>query len=159
MIFNKMVDVKLATLCCVAASPGQTQTWPNTGDGGVTQMVYIVHGSGDLNPPNTTINTVKGDVVDLSPYANIPLPGVTGPNGIFWIGINPKTSAMLNIETCAPGQYTANPLSLEKYLVCLTGNITVNTTSISELKFAKLPLNIDTTFTIEPNSFAAILSA
>ncbi len=158
MIFNKNIDVKIANLCCIAATSGHVETFKNTGTGIVTQFVYVIDGGGNLTMNDTLIPSPKGSIVDLTPYKDQPVSGVALENGIIWIGINPKDNVWLEYKTFEPGSYSLNALDKDQYLVCLKGQINVGTAVIKETMFSKLPLNKDISFTLDANSFAIILS-
>lgn len=139
MKFGTIINVGIANLCCMTATPGELSTVPNTNSGGSTQICYTVVGSGVTTSEGQSLSHSAGTLVDLSQFRNKPLTGEAGPNGVTWISINPfddKSVDYTFVDT--PSDFTFTGEKQVSVLVCLKGEITANGKPLKDLTYATI---------------------
>jgi len=148
MIITNIINVRVATLCCNAATSNHVEVYKNNVVSAITQFVYTPIGSVSFVIGDDTVHVGEGQIVDFSQYMGQEFAATASSTGAFCISINPIGNNVLDLVNFNHGNYTVNPLAETQYLVCLKGTIVSGTSTIKEFMFAKLPSNRDTYFSV-----------
>lgn len=158
MKFGTIINIGIANLCCMTATPGEESIVPNSGPGGSSQICYTVTGSGITSANGESLEHYEGSLVDISQFRGKPLKGTAGANGVTWISVNPFKEETLQYNLISgPVNTEFTNTQSECCIVVLKGNITVNNSNIKELEFCRLDRDKTITISMQENTKALVL--
>ncbi len=158
MKFGTIINIGIANLCCMTATPGEESVVPNSGPGGSSQICYTVVGSGVTSANGVSLEHSEGSLVDISQFRGRPLKGTAGPSGVTWISVNPFNDETLAYNMLSgPIDTEFTNTEQECCIVVLKGSITVNTANIKELEFCRLDYNKTVTISMQQDTKALVL--
>jgi hypothetical protein len=137
-MFGKIIDVGIAKLCAMCATPNHVGIFKNNAAfGGSTQLCYTAYGSGMITATSGTATYEENVLTDVSHVRGEQMNGLSGPNGTIWVGINPideKTLDFMFINE--PTNTTFVGVKDVSVILCLKGKITANNKDIDDLNYA-----------------------
>lgn len=158
MRFGTIIDISIAKLCCMVATPGEQSSLPNSGLGGSSQLCYGVHGTGTTTSDGGNGSYSEDELADVSAFRNHELHGTAGPNGLVWVGINPLDSGTLQYDFIkGPVNKSFTNTSTECVFLGLRQSPRINDKVIGELNFCRLKEGQTVTIDVPENSTGIML--
>jgi hypothetical protein len=157
-MFYKLIDTDIATLCAGCATPGHRDLLKNNAEfSGSTQICYTAYGSGIIETAIGNAEYSENNLTDLSSFRGLLLRGTAGPNGVIWVGINPKNERVIEYNFIkGESNTTFTGKKGVSILLCLRGQIVANNKYINELNFAVIKKDQVVDLSIPQNSTAII---
>lgn len=158
MKFGTIINIGIANICCMTATPGELSTVPNSGPGGSSQICYTAYGTGTTSADGESLVHTEGGLVDISRFRNKPLTGQAGPNGVTWVSVNPFDEETLDYEFLE-GPSTRSFTNTRDHCTILTvkGVLGVNAAQIPELGFCRVGKDQTISLTLGTDVKAIIL--
>jgi hypothetical protein len=157
-MFGKIIDVGIAKLCAMCATPNHLGVFKNNSSaGGSTQICYTAYGSGQITTSNGSAVYEEGVLTDVSHVRGLQMNGLSGPNGTIWIGINPADERTIDynfIQGEQQVQFVGEKLI--SVLLCLKGSITANGKTLLDLNYSVIPEGMSVDISV-PNGSDAII--
>lgn len=158
MMFGKLIDTNIATLCAMCATPGYKDVLKNSAQyGGSTQICYTAYGGGIIETDVGNAEYSEDNLTDVINLRGYPMRGTAGPNGAIWIGINPKDEKVIDYNFVkGEHSFTFTGEKDVSILLCLRGEITANGKVLKDLTFASITKGKVVDITVPQNSTAII---
>lgn len=137
-MFGKIIDVGIAKLCAMCATPNHNGIFKNNqSSGGSTQVCYTAYGSGIITSDAGNAVYEENVLTDVSHVRGHQMNGVAGPNGTIWVGINPVDEKEIEYDYIdTPRDFSFTGVKDVTILLCLRGKITANEKEILDLFYS-----------------------
>jgi hypothetical protein len=148
------------SMCFGEFTPGEIDSFDNTGDAHANQVVYLFFGNVTASQNGKIIQVMPKSITDMSSFVNTPYSTVAGNDGAYWMAINPiPATKKYNIEIAQNGISTIQSTTKECVIVCADGSITVNSKLINKEQFTRVIKNNSVTLNVPEGSIAFIMTA
>lgn len=158
MMFGKLIEVGIAKLCAMCATPNHEGIFKNNASaGGSTQLCYTAYGSGEITSSKGTALYQERVLTDVSHVRGAQMNGLAGPNGTIWVGINPVDERILDYNFIQ-GQQTLQFVGEKaiSVLLCLRGSITANGKELLDLNYSVIHKDKAVNITVPEGSDAIV---
>lgn len=159
MITQNTITCRGFVLCTGVMTKGESFIHNNTGDGVVSQVVYIFSGSANVSKDAQSILLSEDQITDISSLGES-ITYTAGNAGATWVAINPTpatkrfTTQLINTEQTL----SITGSNKETFILCVEGVITCEGKQLGSLQYVRVLDGKIVNVTIPTNSVAIILT-
>jgi redox-sensitive bicupin YhaK (pirin superfamily) len=160
MISYKTTACRGFVLCVGSGLNGDVFTQPNQGDGVAIQYAYAYKGHGTVTNGGMSDTLAGKELLDLTKYMGREVRFTMLGDPTMWVAVNPVPDTVRFDAVLHNGAKTFAVQGAEKRkaVVCLEGNITCNSATVSALKYVSIKQGDSVTVTVPEDAVALVLT-